>query len=370
MRQIALVLALLLAPSTARADFGLRLKYTATVGAWTQGVLAQDATDANMLRFTPSDAGTTPWYQWAGSFANTSGSRRNQVMRMGWNCGPGGGRQNTGVLDGALCWEQEQFYVTAGGNKVMEWHLSSIAPNDALTRVFSGSADTEAPYPTALYGYSTQFVLGSGHTANDPPSLQIYPLSTTIKSPSAYRKLLLNDDPGDTSVHLTNGEGGDAAKADIQLQANGGVSVTSKFILHLTNGVNDGFNLDTTSAQLLDPSASPQSRVVADANGVYVYTGGLGGYSMLFQAAATSMVKPIRANGDKSPTESVGLPAHRPGYGAFAMSAADWAAQTCDVDNEGMSTTVVYGVNLPSCHEECQKTSTNTYAKVQIKCAP
>ncbi len=350
-------LGMALQPRPASAAYFQWLKISAGVGAWLQGAVAASSTQLTMGRYTPTDASTTKWWQHAGSFAN-SGGRRNQVMRWGWNCGPGGGRDTSGALNGALCEEFEQYYETLGNNKVMERHLSFVAPNDALTRYISFMGNLESPYNTSLYVYSTALSLGSGANSNDPASILIDATTTTLRTPGGYPRIILDDTSADT-VTIANGSGGDSSKAQVILQASGNVDILSKANGTIRNATNNAFTWDTSSAKVLDPGASPVTQMVVDGNGVYFFTGGLSGYSVLMQSAATSFVKPLRANTDKDTTSSVGIDGKRFSSGMFA---ADSNPVVCSSSTAGAQTTVIGGNGVADVFRVCMKNAGGTYA--------
>jgi hypothetical protein len=354
-----------LAASKLSGTLTLSSSFAATVGSWTSGISSQTSTTVNFHRYTPNDASTTPWYQWAGSFANGI-NRRNQVMRFGWNVNAGGGRENAGALNGALSEEWEQYYEAP--TKVMERHMAYIDPADNLTRYLSFMGALESPYPTSLFLRASSVNLASGNDSNDQPGLILGAATSTLSAPSSYPRLTL-DDTGGGYVTLANGVLADPDKAHVQLNYLGGVDILSKQIFVLRNATNTGLYMDPSTIQVVDPSATPLHRMIVNNDGISFFTGSVNSFGFLMYGSGNYSAKPLRPHQDKNIAYGLGVSGGRfPWLGASLGSVA-WLAQSCTADDEGIGTTVNYGTGQPSCYEICMKSGSDTFSRVQVKCA-
>lgn len=246
--------------------------FVATVGTWNQGVITNPGTNAIFLEYTPSDAGTTHWYQSAASFANAPGPRRNQTMNIGWNLGPGGGRQTAGALNGAIGWSLEQYYETVGPNKVMEFHQIYVSPADVQTRITSALCNLEAPYNVGLYIYSDSVVIGHGKNNNDPPHILIDSTTTHITAPAGYGSLLLDD--GGSGVTLQNGGGGNPDKGHVVINSAGQVNIDSEAFIRLTYNSAVMVSVDNTQVVLTSQDGTSASVQVGNGTGPIMYANG------------------------------------------------------------------------------------------------
>ncbi len=356
-------------PRSASAAYYQWLKISAGVGAWLQGAISGSSTSLTMGRYTPTDASTTKWWQHAGSFANSPGPRRNQVMRWGWNLNNGGGREATGVLNGALGDEFEQYYETGGGGKVMERHFVYVSPADVQTRWISFLGSLESPYTTSLYLYSTEIHLGSGVNNNTPASLSIQPAITKLMSPSLLRFINLDDTVGDPSITIQNGTAGNTNRSILKLTSDGQVAAYYKTNFQLWGGSGltaRQLSADGSTISILSPNQNNSMRV--DDTLVAFQSGGNDVMAMLSGAIYTSAV--LRPNADKTTTRTLGASGGRFGLVAAAMATADWSGISCTADEEGFHTVVVKGSGQASCLTVCMKGSDNNYAKREVYCAP
>jgi hypothetical protein len=360
-----LALGYLAQPKPASAAYVQWLKISAGVGAWMQGAMTASATQLTMGRYTPTDPDTTQWWQHAGSFANTTGPRRNQVMRFGWNCGPGGGRATTGALNGALCEEWEQYYETGGGNKVVERHMGYVAPDETLTRYLSFAGNLESPYNTALYIYSSSIVLGSGNDANDPPQVVIGSGSTLIEAPSGYNKIIADDDAlGYVSIQAGSVLEG-ATQAQINFASNGQIVAQAVDAFRVSVAGNLQLEISTTLSRIRSPDTLLEFQV--NDGGAYVLRSGA--TIMRWDANSTIAWKPIMPAADSSSTYTLGGSSGRFGYVAVQVVGAG-SLPTCDGYNQGAITTVYNGASASSTVVACLQAADNSYAWRTIFTAP
>lgn len=211
--------------------------FLATVGTWNQGVLSQDATDANFLSYVPNTAGTTSWYQWAGEFANGI-HRPNEVMTFGWNQSDGGSRQSTGLFDGALWSQYEQYYEAVGGNKVMERHEVYTDPSDQQTRFISFSGGLDAPnYDTSLFLTSKSVFVGFGHNPSDMVrQIELTSNATVIKAPDTVSNIYM--DAQQAWISHGNGVGANLARLTLY-PTPGQMNANAYYSGYLTSGVSN-----------------------------------------------------------------------------------------------------------------------------------
>lgn len=305
----------------------------ATVGTWLTGLVFQDATDANFIRYTPTQSGTTAWYQWAGQFSNGSGHRPNEVMTFGWNQGEGGARVSTNTFDGAL-WDQfEQYYEAVGGNKVMERHLVYVDPSDQQTRFISFSGGLDSPsYDTSLFITSKTVAIGFGHDPSD-----------------MVRQIELTS--GATVVRGTD------RVANVYMDA------SQAWISH---GDGTGSNL----ARLTLTPTPGQMYARADYAG-YLTSGGSNTQYLSWGPGVGSVLltgMPVSPGADKSTAHSLGIFGGR--YGWVAVSLAAGSLPAANSSSEGMITIVPGTTGVGSTLRAVMKGTNNAYSWVVLATAP
>lgn len=90
------------------------------------------------LQVIPDNPEARHFLGWEGQFPNTGDSRSNNVTRLGWNVGAGGGTHDN--MDAAIADEWESHY-TFNGSSFVERHITYTSPSGAAFRLISWSAD-------------------------------------------------------------------------------------------------------------------------------------------------------------------------------------------------------------------------------------
>jgi hypothetical protein len=243
------------------------LNLVAAVGTNLFDTVEASATSSLFEIYTPTAANTTPWYRWGGSFENTPGPRRNQVVRFGWNINGGGGRQvTTGTYNGALASEYEQYY--EGYQKVMERHETFVDPADTQTRYISFDGSLESPYPTRLFLTSTQVKIGRGTSPSDNDgAINITPTTTYVQGPNGFNLFRADNTNG---INFDAGTTGTPA-SNLNLQPNGDVYFTSSRGFFGGGGYRLFWTATTT--RLAGPNNTSEFNV--DNDGAYILSNGV-----------------------------------------------------------------------------------------------
>ncbi len=332
------------------------LTLTGTVGIAQHALVSQDATNLNFFKYDPADAGTTSWYQWAASFSNGVGVRRNQVMRFGWNAAPGGGVVTGGALNGALASSYEQYF--EGSFRQMERHETFVDPTGRETRWLSFLGAVEAPYTTTLFVYSDNLYLGVGAGGNDRAVFTADVNNTRAYSPNTFNRLVLNDTHSQLQAGTT-----ESPLARLNLIPAGDVSLRG-LRGYMGRESYIAFKWDDGFAEMFSPDG--QSEVFISNGGIQLLSSGTLNLRLL--AASTLVGCPLVPSGDKSTSYVLGGANAR--YGWVAASLASGSLPAASSATEGFMTVVPGGAGVPSTFQVVMKGSDNNYAWRTVYTAP
>lgn len=272
------------------------IAYTATVAIMSQGPNLQGigADNSKFTKIVPTEAGNTDWNMWVGKFAN-AGARDNHVMRFGWNIDGGGSRETTGVLNGALASEYEQFYESINA---MERHEVFIDPNDRISRWLSFEGRVAAPFTTRLFINADTLFVGRGKDSSDNDgALTLSATDTQLRSIDGFKRVRLDNDQVNIEAGTTN-----TPTTYISLDENGDARIYGA--RGYFGGLITGVRVDwtATATDLFSPDA--QTNVYLDDNGIQLIAGGV--LNLKLTPTANEVRVPVQPQNDVSSATSLG----------------------------------------------------------------